>query len=303
MTGASQGAGPCCTVAVLVTHRAEISDLATVLQALARQVDGVVLVDNGSGLERQAEISDLLSNGILGRTPKQILFLPKNAGIGEAQNQGIALARSQMGADHILLSDQDSAPALDMVFHLHEALRSLAAESGPVAVVGPDYSESQRGIATVSAPGSAEVIARPAVIASGALIPVAAFDAVGGFEAELFMDFVDTEWCFRARAAGWGCYVSRRAHMAHQIGRPGPRFAGRRMALHSPERMYYQLRNLLLLMRRATVPRGWGMRMLPRYLIRSLYLSLICAPRLQRVRYVGLGVWHGLCGRSGALGA
>ena len=200
MTTAGQARGPCCTVAVLVTHRASIADLATLLCALAGQVDGVVLVDNGSGPDLQARITGLLAQKLPETVQKQTLFLPENVGIGQAQNQGIALARQQMAADHILLSDQDSAPAPDMVSRLHDALHSLASGPEPVAVVGPDYNEDQRGIPPASASVSADVVARPAVISSGALIPVAALDAIGAFDAELFVDFVDTEWCFRAGA-------------------------------------------------------------------------------------------------------
>ena len=274
--------------------------LRAVLESLVPQVDGLVLVDNGSGSQCQADLSELLAGPGAQLLENQSLFLPENIGIGAAQNQGIARAIEALGADYILLCDHDSLPAADMVARLHRARRLCGADP---AAVGPDFTEPGRDRAGILAAGSAEVEPCEAVIASGALIPVAALRAIGPFDADLFIDFVDTEWCFRARGAGWGCYVARDARMQHRIGAPGPLILGRRMALHSPERMYYQLRNLFLLMRHADVPRGWALRMLPRYLGRSLLLSLLCPPRRQRAGHVLLGLWHGLRGRRGALGA
>ena len=303
MTGAGQTDQPLCTIAVLVTYQPDLVVLERTLAALAGQVDGLVLVDNGSGKAVQDEISDLLRTGLLAICQIQTLFQPKNQGIGQAQNSGAVLARTILKADFILFCDQDSQPAPDMVAQLHVAFGACLAKGIRLAVVGPNFSEPDRALADILAGGTGPVAESDAVIASGALIPAAALQAIGDFDETLFIDFVDTEWCFRARAAGWSCFVARQARMTHSIGRPGPQIIGRRMALHSPDRMYYQIRNLLLLMRRPAVPRGWLLRQMPRALGRSLFLSLTCAPRLQRAKHVGLGLWHGICGRSGALGA
>jgi len=303
VTGAEQRDRPMRIVAVLVTYQPDLELLEQALAALLGQVDGLVLVDNGSDHTKQQAVADLLRGVDRDACHIQSLIQPKNGGLGQAHNSGIALARDILQADFILLCDQDSLAAPDMVAHLHAALQGCLDTGGHPAAVGANFAEPMRARADILPGGSGDVVECDAVIASGALIPVAALEAIGGFDAELFVDFVDTEWCFRARAAGWGCFVARAARMTHRIGHPGPRVLGRRMALHSPERMYYQLRNLLLLMRRPAVPRGWLFRQVPRYLVRSLFLSLTCAPRLGRAKHAGLGLWHGICGRSGALGA
>ena len=291
-----------CTVAVVVSHRPDMGLLQTALRALCAQVDGLVLVDNGSGEEAQAQLRSLLQESVQA-IPKQSLLLPENTGLGYAQNAGIALARDRMGADCVLLMDQDSAPAPGMVAGLRVALKACDAAGGRAGAIGADFSEPQRGRATALPKGQGRVVEREAVISSGALIPLKVWERVGPFDEGLFIDFVDTEWCFRARAAGYRCYAARGAGMEHRIGAPGPSLGGRRMAVHTPERMYYQLRNLLLLARRPAVPRGWLLRTLPRYLGRSIVLALMVRPRRRRAGAVARGLWHGLQGRSGGLGA
>ena len=58
------------------------------------------------------------------------------------------------------------------------------------------------------------------LIASGSLIPLAAWDAVGGMEEALFIDQVDIEWCQRAIARGYGIFGAEQAVLEHKIGRP-----------------------------------------------------------------------------------
>jgi rhamnosyltransferase len=41
------------------------------------------------------------------------------------------------------------------------------------------------------------------VITSGSFIPISIFNDVGFMREELFIDFVDIDWCLRARAKGY----------------------------------------------------------------------------------------------------
>ncbi len=281
-------------VAVLASYRPDLAVLETNLAALLPQVDGLVLVDDGSPPEDLAALARLVP------APHRFLPLHRNEGLAHAQNAGIAEARA-LGADAVLLMDQDSRPAPGMVAALSAALALRAADRP--AVIGAGYDEPHRGAdAALPAPQRTDAGDAPemeAVIASGSLIPLPAFEAVGPFDEGLFIDFVDTEWCFRARAAGWRCFAARQARMTHRIGDGTLRLAGRARTVHGPDRMYYQIRNLLLLARRPATPRRWLWRKLPRTLARGLVLALLVPPRLSRLRAVARGLWHGLTTRSG----
>ena len=117
------------TTAVIVTYHPALDVLGELVDRLASQVEMVLIVDNGSD-------EDLTTWNALRQLQAQaqhIIALNENRGIAAAQNAGIAWAKQQ-GATHILLMDQDSLPASNMVEKLHDALASQpeAASAGPI---------------------------------------------------------------------------------------------------------------------------------------------------------------------------
>ncbi|MEM6374602.1 MAG: glycosyltransferase family 2 protein [Pseudomonadota bacterium] len=277
------------TVAVLVTYHPDTDRVKAMMTALEPQVDGLILVDNGS--DQTGMLDSMLGHLSI---PCEALFQPDNRGLAQAQNAGIALAQG-MGAAAVLLMDQDSLPGDNMVAALKSAL--TARQEGRPAAIGAAFIEPARGTAAALPDGDYPEVR--AVIASGTLIPIAVFHDVGRFDEALFIDFVDTEWCLRARARGYRCFIARNARMTHQIGERSLRFLGRRRAIHAPERLYYQVRNGLLLARYRHVPRLWLAGVLTRTLLRSCGLALLTPPRRRRFQAVWAGFVHGLQGRSG----
>lgn len=123
-------------VAVVVTFRPEAAATNALLRALAPQVRDIVVVDNGSPDANIQGLREITSE--VGAT---LLPLGSNLGIAAAQNAGIAWARGR-DAGFVLLSDQDSVPAADMVERLLAGFARGSAESAagarpPVAAVGP----------------------------------------------------------------------------------------------------------------------------------------------------------------------
>jgi GT2 family glycosyltransferase len=75
-----------------------------------------------------------------------------------------------------------------------------------------------------------------------ALVSSAAFRAIGPFREDYFMYYDDTEWCQRARAAGWRCRYLGEVLCAHAVSASG----GDRGSLGLTENMaYYLARNPL----------------------------------------------------------
>jgi rhamnosyltransferase len=305
-TAAALSAGAARVVAVVVTFEPEPSALAAVLAAFVPQVAALVIVDNGSRNAASLSLPAASADAV------HCVRLGQNLGIAAAQNLGIQWARER-GADYVLLSDQDSEPAADMVAQLVAAARGLVAEGARVALVAPDYSDERQA---VHIPYMHIVDGRPAwfgcdeaggtpeittAIASGALIPIATLDAVGGMRESLFIDLVDIEWCFRARAQGFRAFGVCAAKLRHSLGEQPTPVLGRRLATHSPGRNYYFYRNAVWLFRQAYVPTVWkrvvARQMLKRYLVFGVFVP----PRLRYLKMMTLGLWHGLRGRSGAL--
>lgn len=287
------------TVAVVVTYHPNQQELFALIEALAPQVHRIIIVDNGSDTSTISPMTAM--------PHVQLIALDHNKGIAAAQNIGIQAAR-QHRAQFVLLMDQDSIPAPDMVTQLHRAL----AELPHAAAVGPVYvSEHQsqnasfpqvRGCRRVNNPCNQNhpIAKTDALIASGCLIPISVLDQIEGMREELFIDYVDTEWGLRAQHAGLKSYGVFQARMHHHLGNQGIEFAGRTMTVHSPLRRYYQYRNAVLLYKMSHIRCGWKLNDAFRQATRFVVYALTNRPRWTYIKMMSTGIWHGILGKTGA---
>lgn len=294
--------------AVVVAYFPDAAGLRRLFAATLPQVSALVLVDNGAGdaALRQADVpAD--KGGIV------LLKQERNIGLAAAFNRGIAWAR-QGGYTHVLLLDQDSEPAPGMVAALGQA---LAASLGGrrIAAVGPRFHDAREDrfapFVRVGFPlnhkiydgGPDGLVACDFLISSGSLIPLEVLAEVGAMDEGLFIDNVDLEWGFRALAKGYALAGVCRATMHHRLGR------GRRslplglghIVVHDPGRLYYIMRNRLLLYGLPHTPALWIAQDLPRVVAKFLLFSLLVPPRLRNIRHMLMGLRDGLRGRRGPL--
>ena len=302
---------------ITVAFNADPIRLARQLVALYDQVDKIIIVDNGSvpsvksGLN-QPEIVAMLANA----PHFDVIPLNENGGIASGFNVGVDAARKQ-GAEFVLLLDHDSVPAPDMVSKLLTGYEQASGESttGGVAAVGPRIVDARdkhefpfirlgwiRNQHMRCTDSGADIIACDFLISSGSLIPMRAFDKIGGFDEALFIDSVDLEWCFRARSARLSLVGICDAKLDHRLG------DHRRVVLnkiflvvHSPLRIYYITRNRILLYWRRHVPLKWKLKDMLRMAAKFVALMLFVAPRLQYLRMTALAIWDGVANRGGRL--
>lgn len=293
------------TIAVIVSYEPDLDLLAELLAAVLPQVDETVIVDNGS---LQVDLQRFLQK----RFSANLCFLPlnDNRGIAAAQNRGIDWGRRR-NASHILILDQDSKPAPDMVQRLHLGLRRMADLGCKVAAVGPRHYDARRGCflsfwrqeglrsRTCQCAQADDVVAVDHVISSGCLIPLSVLDAVGGMVEEMFIDYVDIEWSMRARYHGYEVFGVCNAILHHRLGDDPSRFFSRTIDRHSPVRRYYQFRNAIYLYRQTGPAWNWKVADSYRLLRKYVFFALFQPPRFQQMRMMTLGLWHGLRGRMG----
>lgn len=290
-----------CIVAVIVAFEPDLEDLMRQLTALRPQVQRVILVDNASDqdLGHWCQTQGLEIDACV--------RMPCNVGIGGAQNRGIAWARDR-GATHVLLMDQDSVPAPDMVARLLSVVRAHP-RSG---AAGPFHADPRQPVAhspfvwlqglrfqRLACDDETRVYVVDHLIASGCLIPMAVLDHVGDMRADWFIDFVDVEWSLRARAAGLDLYGVCGARMAHSLGGPPIMFLGRSFLAHSAWRHYFQVRNAILLYRLPWVSGRWALASGWRLLLKICFHCVAGRTRWQHFAMTLRGLWHGLRGRSG----
>ncbi len=295
------------TCAVIVSYQPDPVAIADLVGRMMPQVGAVVLVDNASAGSWQAAIGELLAGhggALLGQ--------PRNIGLAAAQNVGIDWARAH-DFRHVLLLDQDSEPDAGMVAALLQAWRTLSV-AGMVAAVGPRFQDLREHrdapFVRVAFPLNRKLwcdtdtqsIPCDFLISSGALIPLAVLDEVGPMDAGLFIDNVDLEWGFRARARGYTLHGVCAATMHHRLGdaRRTLPFGRGQIVVHGPPRLYYMMRNRLLLYRLPHTPRTWIAQDLPRVLAKLFLFGVLVGPRLRNLRYMLRGLRDGLWGRRGA---
>jgi len=305
------GAGPA-VCAIVVTYNPDRTVLEAVLDAVARQVSAIVVVDNGS---------ESATTHWLGETARQwiahLILLAENLGLGVAHNRGIEWAR-RGGYTHVLILDQDSVPMPDMVEVLLGASRRLCSEGNRVSAVGPRYLDPVSGWSSFfvrfgkvalhhvfcDREGAKEVIAADFLISSGMLVSMEAVDEIGGMDEALFIDHVDTEWFLRARGKGFSAFGVCGAVMTHRLGDEKVRVwlgRWRSVAIRSPLRHYYAVRNSILLYRRPYSPGIWILNDTLRIIQLFCFHSLFGTSRLEHAGMMLKGVWHGILGRSGRL--
>lgn len=218
--------------AVVVLYHPDEGQLSALVTSLLGQVVGpIYLVDNS--VPPAAEIVMALQQ------PEKVEYLPNHTNIGIAAALNIAARRAlETGFDLLLTMDQDSLPASDMVARMLACREQLAGQR--IGMLAP-FQVTPAQSPSLSALGFTPVMTP---MTSGCLLELAAYQAVGPFRDDFFIDFVDNEYCLRLRRAGFRVIRVNHALLQHRVGelrKYGPFVATN----HGPLRRYYKTRNRL----------------------------------------------------------
>ena len=229
----------------------------TTVESYRQQVDAVVAVDN-------TEVPDGQFVARLERRGVTYVSLGENRGVAAALNEGCRQARD-LGFDWVLTLDQDSTATPGMVARLFTCVeleqlaprvregvggganrrprRRLSPLMRPIAMVAPVW-ELVGGTPVVTADGCTDL---EIAMTSGCLTRLTAFEELGGFREDFFIDRVDNEYCLRAQRRGWRIVQRNDAVLLHRMGRlRRATFPVRCWVTdYTPERRYYMVRNLL----------------------------------------------------------
>lgn len=232
--------------AIVVTYHPE-AEFPRRLRDISRQVGAAVLVDNGSA---DHEVTTLRQS--TGNDAVALVLNPENLGVARALNIGLQQAAS-LGYRWVLLLDQDTRIADDLVATLC-AIQEKYPDKERLAIIGSNFWEKHRRSAKAHQFDScgAQWDEVAAVITTGSLLSLPAFLAIGPFREDFFIDYVDTEYCLRARAKGYRVLKTRRPLMFHSIGRPTQHrllWMKKWTSNHSADRRYYMARNHTVMIR------------------------------------------------------
>jgi rhamnosyltransferase len=221
-------------VAAVVVLYYPDSDVYKNIVSYLEQVDLIILVDNTD--EPAVELIEKLANNA-----KVFPIINHcNLGVAAALNMGAREAISR-GYKFLLTMDQDSYAAPEMV----EVLKGYFINQGnQLAIASPFHLTAIDETPDSVSPSFNEV---ETVWTSGNLLLLSAYQAVGPFEEDLFIDFVDHEYCLRLKRYGYRVIQSYRAILHHTIGNCLEKKRILTIPLiishHSPVRRYYITRN------------------------------------------------------------
>ncbi|RUS95244.1 rhamnosyltransferase [Dulcicalothrix desertica PCC 7102] len=245
--------------ALIVTYNPDAKLIACVT-AISNQVSHILIIDNASSTNCKIilEEAEKLKN-------VSIIFNKENVGLATALNQGVSILRSRNYHWAITL-DQDSTATPGMA---HELLSTLNRYSQieKVAFVGP-YIKDEGSLGSepkwlssnkyfpflfkrVECQGK-DLDDVTIVITSGALTNLDMFQTLGPYRDDFFIDYIDTEYCLRAKKNGYKILVSSKAVMYHNLGNKQEikfLFHTFRPTFHKPFRRYYIARNQVAMLK------------------------------------------------------
>lgn len=274
--------------AVIICYNPNPELVKSNIAAIAENFSEVIVVDNFSNNVEawQCEV-DLISNVV-------IVNLDFNSGIGHASNLGILL--SSVSSKWIGFFDQDTEIHPDYLYFMLQCNR-LEIESDDVAMVVPrfDYqykhhSYQNRGVRLVMT-----------AIASGSLLKRAVIQDVGLFEEELFIDYVDTEFCLRLWSRNYKILEVVGVKLNHSLGNmTRDPITKLHTSNHSPIRRFFRARNRVFVHKKyfSKYP-SWVIRDILRMFTENTKMLLLEGDKIKKFNAVIKGILNGIKGRYG----
>lgn len=200
------------------------------------KLDLVIVIDNSetANLEFINKLKDF-SNVL-------IYSYPENIGISKALNKAAMIA-SQNGYQWMLTMDQDSRFSLDNLQKLINLLPIIDKDTS-IGMVGVEYI-SEKSLIQPGALRDAHIL-----ITSGSLLNLEIHKKLHGFDERLFIDEVDSEYCYRLRKNNFRVCMIDGIYLEHMLGNDlivknwliGSKV---KRNVHAPIRIYYMVRNFL----------------------------------------------------------
>ena len=276
------------------------AQLAAAVRVLAPQVARIIII-NDDPAPVGATVQEVFSE--CSRLGAELVSHHRNLGIAAALNTGLsALIECSNPADAVLTLDQDSFLPRDYVRRLLSTWHEAELQGVRVGMIAPASAGNIRHLPTAGHRGRVTIGGEP--IQSGLLIPKSTFDAIGRFDASLFIDSVDSDFYLRALDAGFTSIISDIGIDHHLGNRVHVTFGPFRLEIivADASRYYYQVRNLVIMAKRhGKMHRVWLLRAIAKELRHLAVVSALAPKRMLRLRMAARGLRDGVLSHSGVL--
>lgn len=227
-------------VAGIVLYNPDLQRLDKNINAVFFQVDKIIFYDNGSKNIKQ--ISSYLDQKNINY---ELITSEENLGIAHALNE-LCKSAEAYGYKWILTLDQDTVISDKLIKNYKNYL--TLPNLGQLSCVYKD-----RNSAELKDEIDSNVVEVKECITSGALLNINAAKVIGGFDENMFIDYVDFDLCYALRNNGYKTYRISYIGMLHEIGHiTSHNFLGKRVEIFNQSvfRHYYRCRNFILFTKR-----------------------------------------------------
>lgn len=224
----------------IVLYNPDIDRLKENINAIINQCTHIYLIDNGS--DNINNISDLLEE--YNDLKITVIYNQKNMGIASALNQ-LTEAAKKDNFNWILTLDQDSVSPLNIIKEFKKYINK-----NNVGMLCPVICDRNKDKIIKAEEGYIEV---KECITSGSLLNINAWDEIGGFDDNMFIDGVDFDICYRLRQASYRILCVQSVVLLHELGHiEYHRFLFWKVIVknHSAFRKYYIARNIIYIARK-----------------------------------------------------
>ena len=287
------------TYGVIVTYKPDIIVLEDCINSIKMQLNKIIIVDNTPKADKNLEIFKNYSS-------IDIIHLGDNYGIAYAQNVGIKKALEE-NAEFILLSDQDTTYPTNFI---NDMLSCFNEEN--IAAAGPLFKDNHTnniqffikkgclGFKKIYPQnGKHEVLQ---LIASGTVLNAKYLKDIGLMREDLFIDWVDMEWCWRAIKKGYKIIGNADILINHTLGDRLINIKFKHIIYRKPTRNYYITRNAVYCsIYIDSLDIIHRVNLFVRSLTYIAKFSIFMPPHLKNLKYTMKGFYHGLIGEIGRL--
>jgi rhamnosyltransferase len=258
------------------------------------QIMKLYVVDNS-----EVPVADVV-HSLQGLNKVEYIAFGYNAGIARALNEGARRAIAD-GFDYLLTMDQDSTAMPDMINSIMACYRENS--SLQIGVVSPFHM-----IGLDPLPDDRSCKEELTVWTSGNILALTVYQAVGPFCDELFIDFVDHEYCMRLREKGFAVMRSNSAVLKHGIGNNLLRrnLLGVKLIVsnHSAVRRYYITRNRLFVSNKykKSFPEFYYDDR-KKFIAEIVTILMYEKQKIKKFMMIGKGMLHYFLGIQGSIGS
>lgn len=241
---------------LIILYNPNVTITSKCINSLSNQVNEIFLIDNSKKNHKK----------IFNKYNVTYIHTGKNIGIAAAQNLGISEIRKKK-YKFVILSDQDTnfndSYSIKMITKYNEL-----SKKNKIAALSPVFYNinnnkvypaiNRKGFLKIKSYNIKKDIIVSETISSGLFVNLDVFENIGKMNEELFIDWVDYEWCWRAKKNGYSIFMVANNMIHHNLGKKNKNIFLYKYPKHNKKRYYYIFRNgFYLILYSKNIPKLW----------------------------------------------